>query len=161
MGSAKRQLIGAVLGIWVLLAQPGLVLADAYSGVTFEAWYNPLGAEPVTDYCAKSGIVTTARNYGQILAYTNGGGAHDCAGAVNTMPTGWLGVEVEGYRNGLFCGQSDTFTNSSDASNWQLWDNACSNPSGFQLFQTKSLIFPYDGEVYHTHVGPLSPGLQY
>ncbi len=154
----RRRLIGATLGIWVLMAQTGMVSADSrYSGVTFEAWYDPIGAEPVTDYCARSGIVHEYRNYGQILAYTNGGGAHDCAGSGNTMPAGWLGVMVEGYRSGAFCGQSDSYVNSSAATNWQLWDTTCTNPSGSQNFYTISLIFPYDGDSYHTHVGPQSP----
>lgn len=157
MGTNRRRLVAALFGTWVLLTQPGLVVADAFSAQTYEAWYDPIGAEPVTDYCARSGIVDVARNYGQILAYTNGGGAHDCAGAVNSMPTGWIGVSVEGYRNGVFCSQSGVFTNSSPQSNWQLWATQCSNPAGVQSFQTVSLIFPYDGANYHTHVGPTSP----
>lgn len=70
MGTTRRRLIAVLFGTWVLLTQPGLVAADAFSAQTYEAWYDPIGAEPVTDYCARSGIVDIASNYGQILAYT-------------------------------------------------------------------------------------------
>jgi hypothetical protein len=162
MRATARRLLGVVFAIVLLTTQSAVVVgAEAMSGQTFEAWYDPLGAEPVTDYCARSGITDIARSIGQILAYTNGGGAHDCVGSGNTMPTGWLGVSVEGYRNGVFCGQSSVYTNTQPAWNWMLWINVCSNPSGLQNFQTRSLIFPYDGEDYHTHVGPMSPALPY
>jgi len=157
----RRRVIAAITGAWILLAQPALVLADAYSAQTYEFWLDPAGSEPVTDYCARSGIVDVARNYGQVLAYDNGGGAHDCVGTVNSMPTGWIGVAVEGYRDGVYCATSQSYFNSSPASNWQLWATMCTNPSGIQNFQTVSLIFAYDGSSYRTGVGPTSPAQGY
>jgi len=152
--------VGAALGALLLLAQPSLVLADAYSPTVNRIVWTPTG-EPETDYCARSGIVTTARNYAQVLAYVNGGGAHDCVGTANTLPSGWIGTRAGGYRDGVWCGVSGWHYSSQAATNWQLWVTMCSNPSGIQEFKTRGDITIYTGSGYVSNTGPTSPAQNY
>lgn len=157
----RLMVLGALLSIATLFAQPSLVLADVFSARTWEFHMTPSG-EPNTDYCARSGVVDTARNYGQVNAYTNGGGAHDCVGSVNSLPAGWIGVAVEGIKNGASCGWSITYYSSSATDNWQLYATMCTNPAGLQDFTSKSIISAYDGISGYTNaVGPTSPIAQY
>jgi hypothetical protein len=150
------RLIGALAAALIILAQPAIVYADAFSSRTFEFWITPAG-EPTTDYCARSGIVDVARSYGQINAYVNGGGAHDCVGTANSVPSGWLGVQVSGYRDGALCSTSSFYYSTSAANNWQLYVTLCSNPSGTQEFYSRSTIKAYDGQSYWQSTGPFSP----
>lgn len=154
------RLMGAAIGALLLLAQPSLVFADAFSPQVNRIIWTPTG-EPETDYCARSGIVTTARNYAQVLAYVNGGGAHDCAGTVNSLPSGWIGTRAGGYRDGGWCGVSGWHYSSQAASNWQLWITMCSNPSGIQEFKTRGDITIYTGSGYVSNTGPTSPAQNY
>lgn len=152
--------VGAVLAVWLLAAEP--VLADAFSARVWFAALTPAG-QPYTDYCLRSGIVSTARDYGQINSYNNGGGAHDCAGPVTALPNGYIGVAVEGFMNGASCGQpSMFFYNTAPADNWQLYDTRCSNPPGTQNFQSLSYGSIYDGTRYFgPYSGPMSPSQPY
>lgn len=153
----SRRTIGALLAAGLVFAQPILVLADVFSARTFEINITPIG-EPNTDYCARSGVVATARNYGQVNAYTNGGGAHDCEGSVNSLPAGWIGVRVEGYRDGGLCGSSAWFYSSVATDNWQLYATMCTNPAGSQNFHSRSFINVYKGDSYTgALIGPWSP----
>lgn len=160
--SMRRRIakVGTAIGMaWLLIAQPAAVLADdRFSGQIFSTDEQPTG-EPVTDYCQRAGIVHTARNYSQILAYTNGGGAHDCAGAVNTLPSGWIGTRSQGFMDGSSCGMSAASYNSSAASNWQLWVTMCANPAGLQEFRARAYGRIYDGSDYvgGNWWGPISP----
>lgn len=149
--------IMAFVSAWLVLSQPSLVAADVFSARTFETNLTPIG-EPNTDYCARSGVVATARNYGQVNAYANGGGANNCAGAVNVLPAGWIGVRVEGYRDGAFCGTSMWSYTSSATDNWQLYATLCTNPAGSQNFHSRSFINVYTGDAYTgAFTGPWSP----
>jgi hypothetical protein len=157
----KRHVFGAVMAVLLLWAQPALVLANVYSAQVWEWNLTPIG-EPNTDYCARAGMVDSARNYGQVLAYTNGGGSHDCLGATNSLPAGWIGIKVEGFRDGGLCGTSSYYFSSQAASNWQLWITLCSNPAGNQNFQSRSFINIYTGAGYTGGItGPFSPVAQY
>ena len=150
------RLVVAAFAGGLLLAQPALVLADVYSAQTYETVFTPIG-EPMTTYCARSGVVDTARNYGASYAYANGG-AHSCTSPVNYLPAGWIGVKVEGFRDGVSCGVSSWYYSSQVAWGWQLWITMCSNPSGSQDFQTRSWLRYYDGGAfYFQSFGPLSP----
>jgi hypothetical protein len=150
----------AAIVITSLIGQPAVVLADVYSGQTFEVAFAPVG-EPVTDYCSKAGVVDTARNYGASFAYRNEG-AHDCGGTTNPLPAGWIGVRVDGLRDGASCGTSSWYHSSQSAWGWQVWIAMCANPSGSQEFRTRSWLRYYDGsEFYFQSQGPLSPIASY
>lgn len=153
--------IGAFLAISVLLAQPTLVAAQVESAMTFEDQFNPTGPEPATTYCAQSGVVENGRSKGKAIAFL-GTAQYVCSGSANVLPAGWLGVSVQGLRDGVSCGYSPWSYSSSATSAWTLWSTECSNPSGLQSFRTRSFIRAYDGEEdYFTYTGPLSPAASY
>jgi hypothetical protein len=140
-----------------LLAMPPTVMADAFSAQVYRMNHTPTG-EINTDYCSRAGIVDTARNSSQVLAYA-GGGAHDCLGTVNQVPAGWIATKATGYRDGAQCATSSYYYNTSAASNWMLWITLCSNPSGPQEFKTSSWIKAYDGAGFYWEAccWPVSP----
>lgn len=158
---AQVRLVGAALVVAVLLAQPAMVLG-VQSAVVFVRNLDPIGSEPSTDYCATAGVVDTARNKGQVFAFTNGGGAHDCIGATNTLPAGWMGIELQGLMNGGTCGWSNTSFTSVATSGWTYWVTICPNPAGLQQFVTRSWINIYKGDAYTgLNGGPFSPVASY
>jgi hypothetical protein len=161
--ATTTSLVSAWLLAWLLGAQPGLVLgAEYFSAQVFIFNHTPAG-ELNTDYCARAGVVDTARNSSQVLAYANGGGAHDCAGTVNQVPAGWLATKAVGFRDGQYCAGSSYYYNTSPASNWMLWITLCSNPSGTQLFKTAAYSRAYNGEDGYWNLGnyPISPNAPY
>lgn len=154
------RLVAAIAASWLILAHAGGVAASAWSAQTYETTYDPYGAEPNTDYCSRAGIVDTARNYAQVLAYLAGGS--DCIGTTNQLPSGWIGVEALGYLNGSLCASSGFYYSTQAASNWQLYITLCSNPAGSQSFRTASIISFYDGTSgYRNYVGATSPTQSY
>jgi hypothetical protein len=156
-----RRGIAAGIAILVLLLQPASAFADVYSATVWLANRTPIG-EQNTDYCTRAGVVDVARNYGAVYAYLNGGGPHDCLGTGHVLPAGWIGVKVEGFKDGVSCGISSWYFSSQAAWGWQLWITMCPNPTGQQQFQSRSYINVYLGDAYSgPFTGPISPVATY
>jgi hypothetical protein len=140
-----RRLIGALLGLWILLAQPAAVLATAYSPMTY-AYEWPIPGGGVASKCVQSGIVDVAQNYAQTVSRNYI--PYSCSGASHTVPSGYLGTLVYGYRDGSFCGSSGIYYSNVATSAWQLWATECSNPAGSQTFKTLGFGYTWDGSGY-------------
>lgn len=135
-------LLATIASMAIVASQP--VLGTAWSGWTYRLSMDPHGPEPDTDYCARAGIVNTAVNFGQMRSYNNSG--DDCDGPFNTLPAGWMGVNVHGYRNNGFCSSTSYIWTNVATYGWQVSDNLCSNPAGQQEFYTHTYGAAYDGQ---------------
>ena len=62
-----------------------------------------------------------------------------------TLPSGWIGLQVGGYRNGGLCGWQEQYNNQSDSWWVQQW-NLCSNPSGTQTFYSDAAGLVWNGD---------------
>ena len=156
----RRRLIGAILGASLILAQPAMVAASAWSLLTYwVAWPVP-GASDFASVCGQSGIVDVATNYMQtvIKHYAS----NSCAGSSYTVPSGWIGSKVNGYKDGTICGQSSIHYSTVNTSAWQLWQAACSNPPGVQTWKTHGYgYYLHAGSTYY-QIGPIiSPNQPY
>lgn len=138
-----RKVILALAMAGLLLAQPASVSATAYSSVVFKSTWTPVnGIFGVL--CVQAGEVDTNRNYGQVWSrYYNGG--NNCSGGAQTVGTSVLGISVDGYRDGAYCGSSGWYYNSQSAWGWQLWITLCANPAGVQAFTTAAYCKGYQG----------------
>jgi hypothetical protein len=75
-----------------------------------------------------------------------------------SLPPGWIGVAVEGFRDGGFCGRSDNIYNTTDSTYAVVGHALCRNPSGFQTFRTDTDAFIWDGVGSYSYRGwQLSP----
>src|SRR5436309_4543274 len=116
----KAKLAATLIVVGVLLAEPAGVAATAYSSLVAKANWYPPGYSHST-LCDQSGIVDTARNYNQAVSkyYTNG----TCGTTNITLPSGYLGSQVSGYRDdgfgGVFCGISSIYYSNVATSAWQ------------------------------------------
>lgn len=108
----------------------------------------------------QSAILDVARNYGQMVS-KNYLGTSSCGGANRTLPSGYLGIGVEGYRNGALCGFSGIYYSNVATSAWQLWITLCSNPSGTQDFYTRAIGYGWSGSGYVQSSGVYSPSQNY
>jgi len=150
----------AVVVSLLLLAQPASVAATAYSAVTHKFLWTPAGYT-LTNLCVQAGEVDVNRNYGQAQAWVFSGSTN-CSGTTRTLPSGWLGVFVEGYRDGAYCGSSGWYYSSQATWAWQLWITLCSNPSGQQSFVSYASGAGYDGSTGYYRSSPVaSPAQNY
>ena len=153
-----RKLLGALLGLWILLAQPAAILASAYSAMNYGGqWFIPGGGQ--ASKCGQSGIVDVARNYMQTVSrnYISG----SCSGASHSVPSGYLGTSLYGYKDGSGCGYSGIYYSTVATSAWQLWITMCSNPSGTQTFYTLGYGWFYNTGGYDLIGGFQSPSQNY
>jgi hypothetical protein len=153
-----RRTVAALLACFVILAQPASVAATAYSALTYSFTWTPAGY-PQTSLCQQAGEVDVNRNNGtaQSRSYNT-----SCAGSARTLPSGWLGINLDGYRDGAFCGSSGYYYSSSATWSWTLWVTLCSNPSGTQSFTTKARGVGYDGSSgYWSGATTTSPAQNY
>jgi hypothetical protein len=154
----RAKLATTLIVVGVLLAHPAVVAATAYSSLVAKAnWYPPGYGQ--STLCDQSGIVDTARNYNQAVSkyYTNG----TCGPTNITLPSGYLGTQVSGYRGGVFCGVSSIYYSTVATSAWQLWITLCSNPSGLQAFYSVGWPFGFNGSGYTSGGGTTSPSQNY
>lgn len=131
----------------VVLAAPSADAAEPAYGAWSRA--NVTFSDNGTRYqaCARSGILPYGSNQGNVRAYSNG--TLGCPNnSYRTVPTGYLAVRVQGYRDGTYCGATTTHYSSQPAWNWNVTSQLCSNPSGQQEFRTVSTGSAYrDGSI--------------
>jgi hypothetical protein len=80
----------------------------------------------------------------------------DCGGA-KTLPSGWLAVTLDGYRNGSFCGTTYYQYSTTSTSAFGVATSLCSNPSGSQTFNTNVFGRVYNGSAYVNLPGIAGP----
>jgi hypothetical protein len=149
-----RKLLAAFLGVWILLAQPAVVMASAYSAMNYGGkWFIPGGT--TASKCGQSGIVDVAKNYMQTVSRNFITGS--CAGGSHTVPSGFLGTSLYGYKDGSSCGGSGIYYSTVATSAWQLWITMCSNPAGTQAFKTLGYGWFYNSLDYDLIGGFTSP----
>jgi hypothetical protein len=153
----RRKVAGLIVAA-VLLAVPTGVSASAFSAWTYNFRLTPAGYS-LTNLCQKAGIVDVASNNGQVKAWVSAG--FQCSGTSQALPSGWLGMNVKGYRDGLYCGQSGYVYTTSATSFMSHSAVLCSNPSGTQSFTTTVYGVMYDGGGYWGGSTTTSPAQNY
>lgn len=128
-----------------LLAPPAG--ATATSGVVFKEEIVLNNGQHISA-CAEAIIADIADNRGYAYAKQPGG----CATAVN-VPAGYLGVNVRGYINNNYCGQTNTLYNSNSTNFFGVGAQLCGNPSGNQSFRTQAVTYFYKGPSYQYNQG--------
>ena len=110
--------------------------------------------------CLETGTIDVAKVEGNVHFYDDTGG---CSGAVNYLPSGWIGVSVSGYRDGNYCANTGWYSNSSSAWGYGVRWKACSNPAGIQEFYGLSFgrLYTGVGGYFGPYTGPWSPMLGY
>ena len=153
-----RRLAGALIGVWLILSQPALVLGSADSPLNYGAkWWIP-NSGPYASVCVQSGIHDVAVNYGQIVIKNWVSGS--CSGSNRNVPSGFLGTSLVGY-GPSYCGATDTYYSNVSTSAWQLWASLCPNPSGLQSFHTLAYGYYWTGASYQFSGGWTSPSQNY
>lgn len=115
--------------------------ATATSGITFKG--NPLLANGQTiDGCAEAVIADVVDFKSFIYSYAPVGAY--CSSR-QSVPAGYLGTWLTSWKNGQYCGVSETVYNSVTASGWGVGGYFCSNPAGVQGFYTRANSLYYAG----------------
>lgn len=160
---SKRPRRIAVALAALILAIPALVAADAYSAVTYRGSVDVSGYG-ITRVCLEAGVGlytpnNSVWNMGMTYAYDSSGAYCD---GPRTLPSGWIGVTVDAYKSGAFCGTSYYYYSSSATSAYgHYFYGLCSNPSGSQEFHTTAWGKVYTGDHYYQPNGITSPSQNY
>lgn len=154
-----RRFAGALLGLWILLSQPALVAATAYSPMNYGAKWSIPGGRGTASVCAQSGIIDVAQNYAQTVSRNWISGS--CNGASKVVPSGYLGTDLWGYRDNSSCGYTGIYYSNVATAAWQLWATECSNPAGSQAFKTLGFGYYWNGSSYFFIGGFYSPAQNY
>lgn len=141
---------GGVMRIGVLAFAAASLLvfpSVTYAGNAYSAWMvNHVVVDGINrDSCIQAGIEDFAIN----LSYEKARQGFDsCALPLVTMPTGWIGVQVWGYRDGSVCAQSAFWYSNAPSTSWWVRQQLCSNPAGTQEFKTRAFGALFDGDFY-------------
>jgi len=107
----------------------------------------------------KSTVDDTVWFFGKTFAFDSSGAYCD---GPRTLPAGWLGITVDAYKNGAFCGTSYYRYSSSAASTvGYYFYGLCSNPAGTQEFYSVAWGKIYTGDHYYQPNGIVSPSQNY
>jgi hypothetical protein len=155
----KRIPIVGVVALVYLMAT-SVVYANAYSVNTFYLQANVPGYAGLTDICVLSGIETGPNQTGVTTSYFHNT-SHCQASDQRALASGYLGTQVEGYKDGLFCGRTSFLYSTSTTHYWQVWASLCSNPAGVQDFDTRTYSKVWNGSTYTLTGGQWSPIQQY
>jgi hypothetical protein len=138
-----RRVAVLLLAMCLALAMPASLLATAYSTLQ---WVTHGVAPGIgdTSVCDQSGMVDVARNYGQTVMKVFSG-SPSCSTANRSLPSGWIGTRLSGYRSGSYCGTTGVLYSNVATSAWQVWSYICSNPSGTQSFYTRTWGYLWTG----------------
>jgi hypothetical protein len=142
----ERRLGSLVLSLLLILVLPGSVAASAYSVLTYTNTWKPPGQSSFRTVCVQSAILDVAQNHGQIVIFSNSG--QSCTAPNYAVPSGWIGVQIEGWRSGSFCGSTGYHYSNVSTSAWRLWSHLCSNPLGSQTFRTHTKGTFWTGNGY-------------
>lgn len=134
----KRLLLVCVLAVFSLLPASS-ANASAYS--TWKWYVSTPVAGRWHDGCLQGQIVDTAdnRSYTESLTYTYG-----CSGSYSSVPSGYLGANAYGYRDGTFCGSTGWYYSAVSTSLFGVGSHLCSNPAGVQTFFTNAYARHWD-----------------
>ena len=77
-----------------------------------------------------------------------------------SLPAGFIGADLEGYRNGGFCGEAEDW-NSTTVSWMPIGRRFCTNPSGTQTFKTNAGMDIWNGNGYNGFGWQSSPNLNH
>jgi hypothetical protein len=155
----RRKLVGAMFCISMILAQPASVAATAYAPLTYSnKWWIP-GQGVYASVCMQPGIIDVAQNYSQIVIKNWISGS--CSGANRNVASGFIGMQLQGLRDGSVCGTTSVYYSTVSTSAWQLWATMCSNPSGSQSFKTFGLGYYWNSLDYNTAGWWASPSQNY
>jgi hypothetical protein len=159
----KRGLRSLALTLLLLAAVPGSVTATAYSTLRYQDLWKPPGQSTWRTVCVQAGMVDVARNYGQIVVFSNS--AQNCTAPNYSVPSGWIGTHLDGWRSSggvdTYCGDTGIYYSTSATSAWQLWSYLCSNPSGTQSFFGYAHGVFWNGSGYTYTGNVLSPSQNY
>lgn len=156
--STRARTLAAILAA-VCLMLPMIVLAGyATSGNTYRSTVSVSGYGSVR-VCLEASISTNGTNIilnGRATRVYDNSGAN-CDGA-RSLPTGWIGVTLDGYRDGAFCGTSGYEYTSGTNYQKDYQENTCSDPAGSQAFNTAVFGRVYNGTTaYHNIPGISGP----
>jgi hypothetical protein len=143
----------------IILLQPASVAASADSLLVYSAQWLPPGQSTNTSVCVQSGIHDVAQNYAQIVIKNYVAGS--CSGANRNVPSGYIGTQLYGYRDGSSCGSTAVYYSNVSTSAWQLWATMCSNPAGVQTFRTLGGGWYWNGSTYNQAGFVFSPNQSY
>ena len=149
----QRKFSLTLLVVVITVGITSIALATATSGRIYKG-ENPI--LPPNDICGEAIIRDVADNVGNTFSSAN----NTCWSSVLTNP-GTLGVRVQGYRNGAFCGSAGYVYNGSITSGIGVGSKLCSNPSGLQNFHSVSLHRVWNGSSYNYLGSVTSPNQTY
>lgn len=144
----------------VYLMTTTAALANAYSANTFKLATSIPGYSGSTDLCLLSGIETGPSNTGVITSYFSNP-THCQASDQRPLASGYLGVYLQGLRDGFVCGNTGWIYSNVNTHYWQIWSNLCSNPAGSQSFDTLTSGRVWTGSGYTGMPSQWSPTQNY
>lgn len=148
-----RRIIAVVMAL-MLASSSSVALATAYSAWGYKGVFNT-GPTGNADMCLRAGMIDVARNHGHIRSWTTV--PQGCTGNAKVLNSGYLGVTLDGYRSGAFCGTTGFIYSNVATSGWIVEANLCSNPSGLQGFNTTTWGRVFNGNNYVQIGGMNSP----
>ncbi len=154
-----KRLASALFGMAILLSQPASVAASADSLMVYTGIWLPPGQGSNTSVCIQAGIHDVAQNYAQIAIRNYI--ANSCVGASRNVPSGYIGTQLYGIRDGSTCGVTAIYYSNVTTAAWQLWATMCSNPAGVQAFRTLGGGWYWTGSPYHQAGFISSPNQNY
>lgn len=153
--------LGLVIGLLVSIIPAGASWATAYSPWRYDltVWVNYPAY--TASLCDRAGILDTAVNLANVQSHTV-----NCTSPSVNVPSGYLGVNAYGYRNGAFCASTGNYYNGSTTWGFQVTWQACSNPAGSQTFRTLAYGAIYNdgsggGAVGYSWFSQYSPNQNY
>jgi hypothetical protein len=156
--SRRLGLMATIAGTAILMFPTLAYAGYATSGNLYRATVSVSGYGTVR-VCLEATITTNGTNIvmngGSTRVYDTSG--LNCDGSWS-LPTGWIGVTLDGYRDGSFCGTSG-YEYTSQAT-WQKTysENTCTDPAGSQAFNTVVFGRVYNGSSgYHNIPGVSGP----
>jgi len=102
-----------------------------------------------------------ARNNVWVTSRVRDYSLQNCSEANRTLPSGYIGAKVAGYRDGLYCGESAWYYSNVATSGWALTATECSNPAGTQAFNTQGFGRFWTGTTYTGFLTVTSPSQNY
>jgi len=114
----------------IFTAQPAWASASSPWRYDLTVWVND--PSYTANMCERAAILDTAVNLANVQTHSTS----SCTSSSLNVPSGYLGSNAYGYRDGSFCGSSGNYYSSTATWGFQVSYQACSNPAGTQTFYT-------------------------